>query len=54
MYTHFFLLFWVLVYSCSAGGNELITDLSAAHTDYELTHEQLFRACYLWYSLGIL
>ncbi|KAJ7662519.1 hypothetical protein B0H14DRAFT_2658860 [Mycena olivaceomarginata] len=25
-------------------GNELVTDLSAAHTDYELAREQLFRA----------
>jgi hypothetical protein len=37
-------LFWVIVYRCSAGGNELITDLSTARADYKLTREQLFRA----------
>jgi hypothetical protein len=34
----------LLIYGLSAGGNELITDLSAARADYELACEQLFCA----------
>jgi hypothetical protein len=37
-------LFWVLVYRCSASGNELITDLSTACADYKLACEHLFCA----------
>jgi hypothetical protein len=34
----------LFIYYPSAGGNELITDLSAARADYELARQQLFRA----------
>jgi hypothetical protein len=34
----------LLIYSLFTGGNELITDLSAARADYELAREQLYRA----------
>jgi hypothetical protein len=34
----------LLIYDLFTGGNELITNLSAARADYELAREQLFRA----------